>query len=564
MKKMRNYLALLLTILILGSCGKPPADFEGVNYVITPSPLEVHNGKVEGKVDITFPDGYIHPDAVVEITMQLANASGVNELTTFTIQGEEFEGNNTVIAETGGKKSATFSIAYDEAMKLSEVQATATGTVGKKTGVIPALKVGDGVVATSTLVDGKGAFAALGADAYEQIVADEKTADINYLIQSSTVRNSELRAEDVAALKAYIADAKSDDRKEFTGVNVSSYASPDGEVDLNEKVSSKRGAAGDKYIARELKRAKVSDVEVVSETTPEDWAGFQAAVAASDIQDKELILRVLSMYNDPAKREEEIKNIAAAYKELSDDILPQLRRSKISVGLNLIGRTDDEIKAQYAADATVLTVEEILYAATLTSDNNEKLEIYKKAAAVYPQDWRGYNDMAYIYMLEGKYADAAASVKKAAAVKVSPEVSNNLAVVALIDGDVAKAKADLGNASGAGTPVDYNMGIVAIYDADYKTAASKLKGAASNNAALACILNKDYAGATSELDAVASPDAMTSYLKAIVAARSGKLVDVISNLKDAFAKDASLKAAALTDIEFASYFESAEFKAIVG
>lgn len=562
MKKMRNYLALLLTILILGSCGKPPTNFDGVQYVVTPSPLEVHNGKVEGKVDITFPDGYVDPSAMVAITVEIKNAAGVNELTTINIQGSDFEGNNTVVAETGGKASGTFSIAYAESMKVSEVQAKATGRVGKKVVEIPAIKVGDGVIATSTLVNGKGAFAALGVDAYQQIVPETQKADINYAIQSATIRNSELKADDVKAMKEYVKEASANARKEFTGVSVSSYASPDGAEELNTKVSGNRGTSSDKYVAKELKAAKVKDVAVVSETTPEDWAGFQAAVEASSIQDKELILRVLSMYNDPAKREEEIKNIAATYKELAADILPQLRRSQISINVNVIGRTDAEIKTQYAADATQLSVEEILYAATLTEDANEKLEIYKKAVAVYPEDWRGYNDMAYIYMGQAKYAEAADAVNKAAAVEATAQVNNNLGAVALTNGDVAKAKEQFGKAAGAGQPLDYNMGIVAIYEADYATASSKLKGAASNNAALACVLNEDYAGATAELNAVAAPDAMTSYLKAIVAARTSKTVEVISNLKDAIAKDAAMKDAAKTDIEFAAYFEDAAFTAL--
>ncbi|MDA3854084.1 MAG: hypothetical protein PF444_07585 [Bacteroidales bacterium] len=562
MKKMRNFLALLITILILGSCGKPPADFEGVNYVITPSPLEVHNGKVEGKVDITFPDGYVDPAATVAITVEISNAAGLTELTTINIQGAEFEGNNTVVAETGGKAAGTFSIDYVETMKVSVVQAKATGKVGKKVVEIPAMKVGDGVIATSTLVDGKGAFAAFGADAYQQIVPETQKADINYTIQSSTIRNSELKGDDVKAMKEYVKAASADERKEFTGVSVASYASPDGAEELNTKVSSRRGTSSDKYVAKELKRAKVEGVEVVSETTPEDWAGFQAAVEASSIQDKELILRVLSMYADPAKREEEIKNIAATYKSLAEEILPQLRRSQISININVIGRTDAEIKTQYAADATVLNVDEILYAATLTEDADEKLEIYKKVVAVYPEDWRGYNDMAYILMGQAKYAEAADAVNKAAAIEATAEVNNNLGAVALNNGDLAKAKEQLGKAAGAGQPLDYNMGIVAIYEADYATAASKLKGAASNNAALACILNKDYAGAASELDAVAAPDAMTFYLKAIVAARTSKTEEVISNLTKSIAIDAAMKEAAKSDIEFAAYFENAAFSAL--
>ncbi len=562
MKKTRNFLALLIAILVMASCGKPPTSFEDVQFVVNPSPLEVHNGKVEGKIDVTYPAEYVHPKALIELTVQLAYESGVTELTKITVQGQEYEGNNTVINENGGSISGSFSVDYDEAMKVSEVQVKAVGTVGKKTVEIPAMKVADGVIATSTLVDAEGVFPALGVDAYQQIVPETKEADINYTIQSSSIRSSELKEEDVIALKAYIKEAQADDRKEFTGVSISSYASPDGAEDLNEKVSGIRGKNSDKYVNRELSRAKVKDVEVVSETTPEDWEGFQKAVEASDIQDKDLILRVLSMYNDPAKREEEIKNIAATYKELAKDILPQLRRSQIYVNVNNIGRTDEEIKSQYAEDASALSVEEVLYAATLTENLDEQLEIYKKAVALYPEDWRGYNDMAYVYMAKGDFSEASSAMSKAASIKKTPEVNNNLGALAIVDGDVAKAKEAFGSAAGAGKPLDYNMGVVAIYEANYSTAASKLKGAGTNNSALACILNKDYASATSELDAVATPDGMTYYLKAIVAARTSKTADVISNLKEAFAKDASLKEAAKTDLEFSSYFENEAFKAL--
>lgn len=562
MKTMRNLFALLLTVLIMASCGKPPTSFEGVKRTVTPSPLEVHNGKVEGKVELTFPDGYIDPSAFVELTVELVSASGAVELTKINIQGSEFEGNNKVIRETGGSTSAKFSIDYDPSMKVSEVKVKASASVGKKSVDLPGIKIADGVIATSQLVDGKGAFAALAADEYQRITPETTEADINYLIQSSVIRNSELRADDVKALKEYIKAAQANDRKEFTGIEVSSYASPDGAEDLNTKVSDSRGKRSDSFIERELKRAKVEGVEVVSETTPEDWEGFQKAVAASSIQDKELILRVLSMYNDPAKREEEIKNIAATYKELSDEVLPQLRRSQIAVNVNNIGRSDDEINAQYADDASQLSANEMLYAATLTQDLAKKVEIYKKAVALYPEDWRAYNNLAYAYFAQAKYADAADAVKKAAAKGKSPEVCNNMGAVALNGDDVAKAKEAFGNAAGAGKVLDYNMGVVAIYDADYKAAAAKLKGSASNNAALACILSKDYAGASKELAAVASPDAMTSYLKAVVAARTSKTEDVIANLKAAVAKDAALKDAAKTDLEFAAYFENADFKAL--
>ncbi len=557
MKKMRSFLALLIATLLLGSCGKPPSDFAGVDWNINPSPLEVHNGKVEGTIDITFPDGYIDPSALVTLTLQLANEAGETELTTITVQGSEFEGNNTVIRETGGKASGEFSIDYAESMKVSEVQVKASASVGKKSVELPAVKVGDGVIATSTLVDANGVFPALGADKYQQIVPETQEAAINYTIQSSTIRSSETRKDEVKELKAYLKEAKGNERKEITGVEVSSYASPDGAQDLNTKVSDRRGSASEKYMNRELSRAKVEGVDVVSETTPEDWDGFKKAVEASDIQDKELILRVLSMYDDPEKREEEIKNIAATYKELASDILPQLRRSNIYVNVNYMDLNDDEIKAQYAADPAVLSVDQILYYATMVESNDEKLAAYQKAAELYPEDWRGQNDMAYIYIKEGKFAEATAAMNKAASAKATPEVKNNQGALALASGDVAKAKQSFGQAAGAGTPLDYNMGVVAIIEADYSTAAGNLKGSGTNNAALACILNKDYAGATKELNAVAADD-LTFYLKAVVAARQSKEQDVIANLQ----KAGALKEAAKSDLEFAAYFENADFKAL--
>ena len=562
MKKMNNFLALLVATLILASCGKPPKDFEGVKCDVNPSPLEVHNGKVEGQIKISFPDGFVAPKAVAEITVQLANGSEVTELTVLNIQGVDYEGNNTVIKEEGGSVSGKFSVDYEEWMKVSEVQIKATASVGKKTGEVPAIKVADGVIATSTLVNTDCVFPTLGVDQYQQIVPEIQKASINYSIQSSAIRSSEMNKDEVKEMKEYFASVSANDRQEFTGIQVSSYASPDGAEDLNTKISSNRGTASERYVNKELSRVKAKDVDVVSNTTPEDWDGFQKAVEASNIQDKELILRVLSMYDDPEKRELEIKNIAATYKELAEDILPQLRRSNIIVNVNNIGLTDDEIKAQYAADASVLTVEHILYYAAMVESNDEKLAVYKKASELYPQDWRGFNDMAYIYILEGKFSEASAAMAKATALNAAPEVKNNEAALAINAGDVAKAKEAFGAAAGAGAALNYNMGLVSMIEADYKTAASKLKGAATNNAALAFILNKDYAGATAELNAVKKADAMTSYLMAVVAARQSKADEVISNLKKAISLDAAMKDAAKTDLEFAAYFENADFKAL--
>ena len=559
---MNNFLALLVATLILASCGKPPKDFEGVKCDVNPSPLEVHNGKVEGQIKISFPDGFVAPKAVAEITVQLANGSEVTELTVLNIQGVDYEGNNTVIKEEGGSVSGKFSVDYEEWMKVSEVQIKATASVGKKTGEVPAIKVADGVIATSTLVNTDCVFPTLGVDQYQQIVPEIQKASINYSIQSSAIRSSEMNKDEVKEMKEYFASVSANDRQEFTGIQVSSYASPDGAEDLNTKISSNRGTASERYVNKELSRVKAKDVDVVSNTTPEDWDGFQKAVEASNIQDKELILRVLSMYDDPEKRELEIKNIAATYKELAEDILPQLRRSNIIVNVNNIGLTDDEIKAQYAADASVLTVEHILYYAAMVESNDEKLAVYKKASELYPQDWRGFNDMAYIYILEGKFSEASAAMAKATALNAAPEVKNNEAALAINAGDVAKAKEAFGAAAGAGAALNYNMGLVSMIEADYKTAASKLKGAATNNAALAFILNKDYAGATAELNAVKKADAMTSYLMAVVAARQSKADEVISNLKKAISLDAAMKDAAKTDLEFAAYFENADFKAL--
>lgn len=285
---------------------------------------------------------------------------------------------------------------------------------------------------------------------------------------------------------------------------------------------------------------------------------------ASSIQDKELILRVLSMYNDPATREKEIKNLSAAYKEVAEEILPKLRRSKLTVNAELIGKSDEEIAELAASDASALNIEELLYAATLTEDLDKQLSIYKSATTVYPKEWRGYNDMGYVYFKQGKFDEAEAAFKKANDAKSGvAEVNNNMGIIALLNDDVAKAKEYFGKAAGAGDALDYNLGFVAIKEANYKGAVKKYGNCTCNNAALAKIMANDLKGASSALDANKAPNALTSYLKAVVAARQNNNDATLSNLKDALQANADLKAKAATDIEFAKLFDNDEFKGLV-
>ncbi|MCW3803999.1 tetratricopeptide repeat protein [Plebeiibacterium marinum] len=572
MKKSRiNVFASLALAALLASCAglnKMKTGAQDVTYTVTPEVLEAHAGKVDVTVKVKVPEKYMDKKAIVELTPVLKYDGGETAFPSKTVQGESVEGNNQVISYlNGGQYSYTGSVPYNENMKVSDLVVRIKATKGTSSIDFDDYKIADGVIATSDLVKDKGAMAALGKDKFQRIVPESQGADIFFLIQQAALRGTELRKEEVKALKDYIKEAEAAENKKFTGVSISAYASPDGPTDLNTSLSEKRQKAAEKYLAKELKRAKVDQSAegfFDLKNTPEDWEGFKSLMEASSIQDKELILRVLSMYSDPEVREKEIKNMSETYKVIADDILPQLRRSKIAVNVELIGKSDEEIAELAASNPSELNVEELLYAATLTDDMSKQLSIYTSVTKVYPKCWRGYNDIAYILVKQDKLDDAKAKLEKAAELSTgNPVINNNLGVIALRKGDLAKAEEYFGAAAGVGAELDNNLGIVSIHKGDYDAAMRYFGNSTSCNAALAKILAEKYDAALSTLNANTMEVGFKYYLKAICGARTADNDLMFESLRKAVELDGSLKEVAAKDMEFGKFLEDATFKSIV-
>lgn len=560
------YLSLALAgSLALTSC-KKLGELSADNFTVTPSPMEAVSGKVPVTINGRFPEKYMKKKAVVTVTPEIRYEGGKATGQSATFQGEKVQGNDQEISyKLGGNYTMKNSFDYVPEMQKSELYLTFQARVGKKEVEVPAVKVADGVLATSTLIKetaGQGTPAD-AADAYQYAIKQTKQAQIKYLINQANVRTSELKSTSVQEFVKTLRDIKAD-QKGFMleNIEVSAYASPDGDLDFNTKLAEKRQNTSSNYVSKQLK-ANELNTKVDEKYTAEDWDGFKELLQASNIQDKDVILRVLSMYEDPEEREKQIRNLSAGYKELADEILPELRRARLTINYNLIGRTDDEIKQQYKADAKELSVEEILYAATLTNDANEKKDIYTTTTKQYPEDYRAYNNLASLAYQDGDLAAAKNYLAQAAAKKGdAAEVNANRAFVAMAEGNYDEAQNYLSKATAA---KNYNelLGNLQVAQGNYAQAAQSLQGVKTNSAALAQILNKDYTAAASTLSQVAKPNATTSYLKAIVSARTGQNAAVISNLKDAIAKDANLKARAAKDLEFVALFNDANFQSLV-
>lgn len=571
MKKTKiNVFASIALAALLASCAglnKMKTGAQDVTYTVTPEVLEAHAGKVDVTVKVKVPEKYMDKKAIVELTPVLKYEGGETAFSSKTVQGESVEGNNQIISYlNGGQYSYEGSVPYNENMKVSDLVVRIKATKGTKSLDFDDIKIADGVIATSDLVKDEGAMAAIGKDNFQRIIPESKDADIYFLIQQAALRGTELRKEEIKALKDYIKEAKEAENKEFKGVAISAYASPDGPTDLNTTLSEKRQKATESYLAKELKKAKVdgsAEGFFDLKNTPEDWEGFKALMEASSIQDKELILRVLSMYSDPEVREKEIKNMSETYKVIADDILPQLRRSKIAVNVDLIGKTDDEIAALAASNPSELNVEELLYAATLTDDLDKQLSIYKSVTTNFPKCWRGFNDVAYVLVKQNKLAEAKASLEKANDIKATPVVSNNLGVIALREGDLAKAEEYFGAAAGVGAELDNNLGILSIHKGDYDAAMRYFGNSTNCNAALAKILAGKYDAALSTLNANTMEVGFKYYLKAICGARTADNDLMFDSLRKGVELDSTLKAVAVKDMEFGKFFEDATFKSIV-
>ena len=553
------------TLLILGglvACNplkKMSENAENVQYSVNPNPLELHGDSVAMSVTGKIPPEYFHKKAIVEVTPVLktkgTNPEVIQEFETLTLVGEAATGEGQKItAASGGSFKYEDKIAFKEAMTYASLEAKIVGVykgAKKEFGYYP---VGDGTIITPKLVmaDEK---PILGNDKFVKVIPKNIDAQINYLINSSQVRSTEYNDEDYKAFREFLKEGSTKGWA-FKGVKVAAYASPDGEISKNDNLANERAESAKKALDTYFKKNKIDaakgDGFYTLEGKGEDWEGFKTKMQASDIKDKELILRVLQMTSDLDKREQEIKNLAATYTEVAEKVLPELRRSAFTVMAEEQSRTDEEISRLVKSSPDSLSVEEILYAATLVDDLNDKLSIYNSAKKVYPNDWRGHNNAGYIMLLQNKANEAKTEFEAALNAENGNKIaSNNLAICHKLSGDVSKAKELYTAASGAGKEVNYNMGIIDIMEGNYSNAVTKMSGMNSFNAALAQLLNGNNDGAIKTIDASDEKDlALSYYLKAVAGARSGNKDLTVNNLKTAFSKDAGLKKKAMKDVEF--------------
>ena len=525
-------------------------------FTVDPNPLEVQGGEVNYTVTGTFPSKTFIKKVVCTATPELRWEGGSVKGEPVTLQGEKITGNNQVIEwKEGGTFTYNGNFKYQPEMAKSELYVTFEATKKGKPIEVEPVKIADGVIATAELYSetAKGANTAGSKDAYQRIIKQAQDANIMFVIQQANVRSSETNSDAVKALKESLKNFTADTKGyAVDNVEISAYASPDGGVKLNDKLASQREKNATSYVKNEVKKAKVS-TDIDSKYTAQDWDGFKELVEKSNLQDKDVILRVLSMYSDPEKREAEIKNLSAVYKDLAADILPHLRRARLTLNYQIIGRSDDEIKEAYKSNASVLSVDELLYAATLTEDKAEKKAIYTTASKNYPNDYRAFNNLGELAFKDGDLATAESNFKKALALNPSaPEVNTNMGLLCLAQNKPADAQTYFAK-GGQSKANQEALGNLYIAQGQYERALTALKGSNTNAEALAMIMSKDYAGAKRVLAAVKNADAQTAYLSAVVAARTNDAAAVAQNLKKAVSLDSSLKAKAQKDLEFAKY-----------
>lgn len=563
MRKINLIFTLAIVVgLITTSCSKKMEPLDSSLFTATPSPLELVGSKVPVTVDGRFPAKWFNKKATVIVTPVLKYQGGEALGNPSTFQGEKVSGNGIVVRRDAGSAfKVNSSFDYIPAMKKSELYLRfAISINGGSIQNFPDVKIADGVIATAAFANPKTVNPALAPDAFQRIIQEAHEADIMFLIQQAELRSSELNSTNLAAWKDLVKEVDSNDRKNLN-VEVAAYASPDGGYSLNDKLAERREKNTSDYLKKEFKKSKV-DTDINAKYTAQDWDGFQKLVQASSLQDKDLVLRVLSMYTDPERREQEIKNISSVYSELAETILPKLRRSRLIANVEIIGKTDQElVQAVNSSAINELTVEEALYAANLNGVSKEK--VYNFVTQKYPNDYRGWNNLGDLYFANGDYNKAKSAYDKAANLSAkAPEPKMNQALLSMINGDNAKAEQLLGSAAGANT-LNEALGVLYIKKGDYTKAVQAFGNNKSNNAALAQILTKNYNQAQQTLNAVGTKDATTYYLMAVVAARTNNTSGVAGNLKSAIDKGTS-KSDIANDLEFARFLSNADVKNMLG
>ena len=551
---------LFLSVLVGGtlaltSCNKKLNEISAEYFTVNPSPLEVVAGKVPATVTGQIPEKFFVKNAEVTVTPYLVYGDKETASQAYKFIGEDVNGNGqTVSYDNGGTVTVPVSFDYVPEMIKSELVLDFQVVQGKKSYTLPRIKVADGVIATATFADAGSVTPATTPDKFQRIINEQYNAEIKFLINQSNVRKSETESQQIADFNSALANAQGNDRLEIEEVNIKSYASPDGKYDFNERLAQKREDSTRKYLNKSFKNNDIKDFgELTADFTAEDWEGFKELVSASDIQDKDLILSVLSMYSDPEQREKEIRNLSSVFEQLAEEILPQLRRSRLTASINVIGKSDEEIMAVFNSDPDSLTVEELLYCGTLTDDNAKRIEIYTACTKYYPNDYRGYNNLGMCQYIAGDYDAAKSNFNKAANLAPeSAETHMNQALCDMMDKNYDSANQKLGSAAGV-EGLNEALGVYYMEQGDYNAAVNAFGDAKSNNAALAQILTKDYSKARNTLAAIAEPDATTYYLMAVLGARTNNQQMVTSNLSQAISKDSTLRDKAANDLEFAKF-----------
>lgn len=523
------------------SCDSPSKMAEladQITFKCNPEVLEVVAGAIEADITVNFPAEFFHPKAIMEVTPVLVYQGGEVAYHPFIYQGEKITDNYRLVSEDGAQIREKVAFKYVPGMEKSHLELRGKVLYKDKVyNVAEAFKIADGANTTYMLVNTDG-VAKFAKDNYQEVITENEEAQIHFLVNSAQVRNSELKSQDLKDYKETLAALEGDARRTIVGTDVVSYASPEGSEKFNNKLSDKRGENASKALSKFMKGVDAGEISVKS--IGEDWEGFQDMVAKSDLEDKDLIIRVLSMYSDPNVREREIRNMSNVYKTLADDVLPQLRRSRFITSVEYTNYTPEELAKIVEENIDILDEEAILRAAALTKDNNDKLDLYAEAIKKFNSDRAKYNS-AVVYLEEGKVEKAADVLAKVE--NQDADYNNVKGIVAMRQGNLEEAAKYL---KAANTPeAKANLAAIDILNGDYYEAATKLAGTGDENEALAYILT-DQLGKASDALKCKCPHA--SYLKAIVAARKGDVDRAKAELENAGAEFAKR---AETDIEFA-------------
>ncbi len=568
MKKTHFNLALFfLALIVLSSCGglnRMRNNADDVRYNVTPEVLEAHAGEVEVTIRGTYPERYFHRNAILEVTPVLTYDGGETAFPSITLQGENVRDNHQVIRRDGGSFTYNEKVPFTDNMRVSELTVRVNARLRNNEMDFDPRKIADGVIATSTLVV-EDARPVLVPDRFQRIVPETKESAIFYVINRADVRQSELRSDRLAEFRKFLEDAVADERTELKSAGINAYASPDGPIGFNERLSNQRRETSERVLSSEFNRVDIEKTDnfYTARALGEDWEGFKKLVEETEIQDGELILRVLSMYSDPEVREREIRNMAAVFEELADRILPQLRRSVMAIDVERIGYSDDELRQIYSSEPSRLNLEEILYTATLYEDLNRKLEVYTTASQQFPRCFRAFNGIGVVQVKLGNIAAAKQAFQTAQGLNDNDVIKNNLGAVAIMEGNLEQAEELLSSVASPTNETNYNLGIIAIKKGEYAKAAGHFGNMPEVNNALVRMLQGNNDDALRILNSIEDPSAMAYYFRAVIGARKQDSSMAFDNLRTAVGMDASLKEYARTDMEFGRYFQDQTFISIV-